>query len=163
MHHPQFLIVDRDDHVRSELRGFVQLAFPAARIADYSSAEHALEDIGINGADLLITDCKMPGMDGPMLVRKLRAQKLMLPIIMMSGASDARPLGEAAGINHFIEKRYLEIDLPGAIRRLLNACGFRDHAMRRPVALRRKASPYPLFGDESGTAPIIRHEQYAHL
>ena len=127
MQHPQFHIVDSDDHVRSELRGFVQLAFPSAHIADHSSAERALEDIELNGADLLITGCKMPGMDGPMLVRKLRAQKLALPIIMMSGASDVRTLGEAAGINYFIEKRYLEIDLAGAISRLLKAFGFQEH------------------------------------
>ena len=73
----------------------------------------------MEGADLVITNCHMPDMDGPTFVRTLREGKFTQPIIMVSGSDEARRLGAVAGVDRFIEKRYLDPDLAHAIHKLL--------------------------------------------
>ncbi|NTW83441.1 MAG: response regulator [Chlorobiaceae bacterium] len=65
--------------------------------------------------DLLITDIRMPGMDGLELVRKLRASsdaKLRsLPVIGMSGAIEEEEAAKHAGMNDF----RIKTDSPGLL------------------------------------------------
>jgi CheY-like chemotaxis protein len=119
MQHPQLIIVDDDEFVRSALHALAQEAMPAAHVADHGSCSQALEQIEADGADLIITNCHMPDMDGPTFVRTLREKHFTQPIIMVSGSEDARRLGTAAGIDRFVEKRYLDPDLAYAIHTLL--------------------------------------------
>jgi len=88
------------------------------RLARMSPAELRIKT---HGADLLITNFRMPGMDGPELVRELRAQEFDAPVIMVSGNPEARELGEAAGISQFVEKMDVTAALPKAILLLLEA------------------------------------------
>jgi len=44
-----------------------------------------------NGADLLVTDLRMPGMDGRELARRLREKKPGLPVLFISGWSPETP------------------------------------------------------------------------
>jgi DNA-binding response OmpR family regulator len=121
MRPPHLIVVDDEAAMRSLLTRLARIALPSAQISDHASAEGALQAIEIEGADLLITDCKMLGMDGPEFVRTLREKNFTMPIIMVSSSDDARVLGEEAGINEFIEKRYLTDHLGRAIQGLLNA------------------------------------------
>jgi CheY-like chemotaxis protein len=41
-------------------------------------------------ADLVLTDLKLPGMDGLALLEQIRAQNALLPVIVMSGPSKSR-------------------------------------------------------------------------
>ncbi len=52
--------------------------------------EEALEEIGDDPPDLVITDIRMPGMDGYELVRKLKERSPETPVLAISGyVSDA--------------------------------------------------------------------------
>jgi CheY-like chemotaxis protein len=44
-----------------------------------------------NGADILVTDLRMPGMDGRELARRLREKKPGLPVLFISGWSPETP------------------------------------------------------------------------
>jgi CheY-like chemotaxis protein len=115
---PELIVLDDDDVVRSIIHALAHESVPSANITDYASGFPALQQIEGGGTDLLITDCHMPDMDGPTLVKILRAKKMMVSIIMVSG-SDARELGEEAGIDCFVEKQHLFSELPDAIQTLL--------------------------------------------
>ena len=115
----KFAIVDDEDLVRSVIRDVVREAWPTAEIAEFASAKHAFHEIETGTVNLLITNCHMTDMDGPTLVRMLRKQKHSIPILMVSGSDDARQLGEAAGIDRFVAKNLLHIELVEAITTLL--------------------------------------------
>jgi CheY-like chemotaxis protein len=63
----------------------------------------------------------MPEMNGPTLVRAIRQMKNSIPIIMVSGSDEARDLGEKAGIDKFVQKSRLTVDLEDAIQTCLAA------------------------------------------
>ena len=58
----------------------------------------ALEALGGRLADLVLTDVMMPVMDGPELIRRMRADDRFraIPVILMSALPEAVPQGDAA-------------------------------------------------------------------
>ncbi len=66
------------------------------RVVTALSGEDALELIGRLPVDLVITDVRMPGMDGVELVRQLASRHPRLPVIVMTAFSSARLLRELA-------------------------------------------------------------------
>lgn len=118
-HDLQLLIVDDDDVTRDLVERLVRRAYPHAQVFAYASSLKVLQRIQSGHVDLLITNCHMPDMDGPTLVRSLREQKFSLPILMISGSPEAHALGAKAGIDGFIDKHMLVVNLHKAMRDLL--------------------------------------------
>lgn len=117
----RIVIVDDDDEIRSIVCALAHEALPNAIIGEHTSSMGALQEVECGGADLLITNCHMPDMDGPTLVQRIRQMKNSLPIIMVSASDDARALGEKAGIDKFVEKNRLTAELGHAIHTCLAA------------------------------------------
>jgi excisionase family DNA binding protein len=96
---PRILVVDDDEAVRDLIaRALTAAGYDVARAADGLAA---LERVAERGIDLLITDLRMPGMDGLALVREARRAAPGLPVIIITGfsteetATDAVALGVA--------------------------------------------------------------------
>ena len=120
MRPPKIAVVDDDDLIRAAVCDLVRETCPSAQVVEYRSATHALHEIGTGTVDLLVTNFHMPDMDGAALVRKVREQKHVLPIIMISASEGAQELGEAAGIDRFVPKHLLHPGLAEAIGALLS-------------------------------------------
>jgi CheY-like chemotaxis protein len=118
---PQVLVVDDDTAIREILVQLTRDTVPEAQISAVHNGREALADLKLHGADLVITNFSMPVMDGPELVRELRAREFAAPVIMVSSNPDAQAQGEAAGINRFVAKTEVFASLPGAILSLLEA------------------------------------------
>jgi CheY-like chemotaxis protein len=76
------LVVDDEEAV-----GYVfdrYLTIKGYRVSVAYSGEQAVEAFGRDTPDLVITDYKMPGMNGDELLRRLRALDPRLPAIMIS-------------------------------------------------------------------------------
>ena len=116
----QIVVVDDDESVRSVVSAVVREAIPTAAVTEHISSFAALEVIHGGATDLLITNCHMPDMDGPTLVRTIREEKNPIPIIMVSGSEEARELGELAGIDRFVPKHSIHASLTAAIHSLLD-------------------------------------------
>jgi two-component system cell cycle sensor histidine kinase/response regulator CckA len=98
------LLVEDEEAVRSfaaralRMRGY--------NVLEAGGGEEALEIVQ-GGADihLVITDVVMPNMDGPTMVKHVKALKPELPVIFMSGyAEEAFRRDEGAGDIHFLPK-----------------------------------------------------------
>jgi CheY-like chemotaxis protein len=76
------LIVDDEEAVGYVFERY--LAIKGYRVSLACSGEQALEAFGRDRPDLVITDFKMPGMNGDELLRRLRALAPGLPAIMIS-------------------------------------------------------------------------------
>lgn len=105
------------------------------RITTASEGAEALEQFSRGKFDLLITDFKMPRMNGLELIRKVRELNAGLPIILISGYAEALGLTEATtGADVVIPKSAHEVQqLVRSVNRLL----------RRPAAKKPAASLAP--------------------
>ncbi len=108
-----------------------------------SSGADALEQFSQHKYDLVVTDYKMPRMDGLELIVRLRKQAPDIPIVLVSGFVDALGLNEATtGADAVIQKSANEVThLIRAVNRLL----------------RRKPAKKPVSGD----ARPLKSKQHA--
>ena len=95
--------------------------------------------------DLIVTDFKMPRMNGVELIAKLRQQAPTIPIILLSGFADALGLDENnTGADIVIQKSANEVaNMVRAVHRLLRrATAKKPAASHRPIsrAKRKKSS-----------------------
>lgn len=110
------LIDDDDDGVRQSLTFSLTAAGLAVRA--YDSAVAFLEALPSLQPGCLVSDIRMPGIDGLELQRRLKALRINLPVIIMTGHGDIRLAVEAmkSGAVDFIEKPFDDDVLLSAIR-----------------------------------------------
>jgi CheY-like chemotaxis protein len=87
-----------------------------------AGGEAALDRIEEDEIDIVVTDLRMPEMDGFTLIRTLRAQYPNLPIVAASGVADGRT-DEAleAGANAFLAKPFSAETLQSTLYEALHA------------------------------------------
>jgi two-component system response regulator FixJ len=109
-------LIDDDDGVRHSLTFSLTAAGLAVRA--YDSALAFLDSVGSLQPGCIVSDMRMPGMDGLQLRRRLRELRVPLPMIIMTGHADIRMAVEAmkAGVADFIEKPFDDAALLAAIR-----------------------------------------------
>lgn len=83
---PLIAAVDDDFRVRESIKSLLESAGYAPLI--FSSAEEFLQSGKLAAATCVITDVRMPGMDGIELQRRIRLQRPALPVILISGHYD---------------------------------------------------------------------------
>jgi CheY-like chemotaxis protein len=101
------------------------------RIATASNGVDALEQFSDRKFDLVVTDYKMPRMDGLELIVGLRKMVPDLPVILISGFVDSLGLNEATtGADVVIQKSANEVShMVRAVARLL-----RKKPVKKPAA-----------------------------
>ena len=98
-------VIDDDDDARESLAFLLSTA--DIPVATYPSARAFLA-VAKEAAGVVITDVRMPEMDGLELVRRLNELGVGLPVIVMTGHGDVPLAVEAmkAGVMDFIEKPF---------------------------------------------------------
>jgi two-component system response regulator FixJ len=99
-------VVDDDVAVRQSL-SFL-LASDGLPVRLHESASAFLESVKEPASGCVVTDVRMPGIDGIELIRRLKARGFMLPVIVMTGHADVPLAVEAMkeGALDFIEKPF---------------------------------------------------------
>jgi two-component system, LuxR family, response regulator FixJ len=98
-------VVDDDDDARDSLAFLLSTA--DIPVATYPHAMAFLE-VAAQVRGVVVTDVRMPQMDGIELVRRLSGLNVALPVIVMTGHADVPLAVEAmkAGVLDFVEKPY---------------------------------------------------------
>jgi two-component system response regulator FixJ len=136
-------VIDDDDDARDSLAFLLSTA--EVPVETYPSARAFLAVAG-GAAGVVVTDVRMPEMDGLELVRRLTELGVHLPVIVMTGHGDVPLAVEAmkAGVVDFIEKPYDGETMLGAIRSALARQGVsRARDTERAEILSRLASLSP--------------------
>ncbi|MCE0507122.1 MULTISPECIES: sigma-54-dependent transcriptional regulator [unclassified Roseivivax] len=99
-------IVDDEKDMRQSISQW--LALSGYDTESFGSAEEALKTVGADYPGIVITDIKMPGMDGIQLLKKLMGLDSSLPVIMITGHGDVPMAVEAMRIGafDFLEKPF---------------------------------------------------------
>jgi two-component system response regulator FixJ len=125
-------LIDDDEAVRQALAFLLATAGHAVRV--YDSAEAFLSAAGEAQPGCIVSDVRMPGIDGLALQRRLKEIGVKLPEVIMTGHGDVPLAVEAmkAGAVDFIEKPFDDEVLLSAIRVALNR---QDETGRRDAEL----------------------------
>ena len=99
-------IVDDEQDMRQSISQW--LALSGFDTETFASAEEALKGLGPNYPGIVVSDIKMPGMDGMQFLRKLKGVDSSLPVIMITGHGDVPMAVEAMRIGafDFLEKPF---------------------------------------------------------
>jgi len=125
-------VIDDDADVRQSLAFLLSTAGIAVRV--HESAVAFLQALPTIEGGCIVTDVRMPGMDGIALQRRLKADNSSIPVIVMTGHGDIALAVEAmkAGAVDFIEKPFDDDALIGAIKTALSRG--RESSERRSAA-----------------------------
>ena len=103
---PKVLVVDDEASIRDLLAKTLALADYDVDVAP--SGQVALERLRANGYSLMITDLRMPGMDGLSVISEVRRLHARLPVIVITGFSSEATAIEAAnlGVSGYLTKPF---------------------------------------------------------
>jgi two-component system response regulator AauR len=132
------LIVEDDPHV---LLGCQQaLALEDIHSQGVGSAEEALALVGDNFAGIVISDIRLPGIDGLELLKRLKERDRSLPVVLITGHGDVSMAVGAMrdGAYDFMEKPFSPERLVEVARRALEQRGLAREvwSLRRQLAER---------------------------
>lgn len=116
---PRILLVEDDDAVRLGVEQALELA--DLPVISFAAAEPALAALRRDGADVLVSDIRLPGMDGLSLMRTALELDAGLPVVLMTGHGDiAMAVGAMReGAYDFIEKPFASDRLVATVTRAL--------------------------------------------
>jgi CheY-like chemotaxis protein len=131
---PLVLVVDDEKATRELIaRGLEKEGF---RLVAAASGEEALQLARERKPDVISLDVLMPGMDGWMVLRALKADPLTAPIpVVMVSMLDDRDIGHALGASDYLTKPFDRQKLVAALRR------YRRDGTQRPVLVVEDDAP----------------------
>ena len=116
----KILVVDDEISIRKLLFDLLEMERYYVELA--SSAEEALEKIKETDFDLIISDIRMPGMDGFKLLEKIRTMNVDSAVIFITGYGSVSDAVEAIklGVVDYIEKPFDIGQLKNLVSQILN-------------------------------------------
>ncbi|MGE5241012.1 MAG: sigma-54-dependent transcriptional regulator, partial [Bacteroidota bacterium] len=139
MNDRHILVTDDQEPHRDLMRDVLTASGYAVETA--ASGEEALERLQQNGFSLVLTDQMMRGMSGIDLMRRVRAQKPELPVVIVTahGTVDTAVNAMKAGATDYIQKPFTPEELLIVVRRVLE----RQDLVEEVRTLRQRiAEPY---------------------
>ncbi|KFE35528.1 sigma-54-dependent transcriptional regulator [Thioclava atlantica] len=129
-------VVEDDDDHRAALVDLVEAG--GHDCAGFASAQDALASA--ERPDLVVSDLRMPGMDGFALLEALKARAPDLPVVMITGHGDVSHAVRAMqlGAEDFLEKPYDGAHLLAVIERALRARAARTELARLQGEIARR-------------------------
>ena len=148
------LLIDDDD----ELRAAIADTFAIAGIdADaHADPRTALKGLDVDYPGIVVTDIRMPGMDGHAVFEAVRASDPELPVLLMTGHGDI-PMAVAAmdrGAFDFIAKPFATDHLVASVRRALETRRLVLENRRLRAALPAAEEDFPLIGTTPAMASL---------
>ena len=115
----QVLLIDDDPHLRQALSQTLDLA--GLKVSALADAHGVAARIERDWPGVVVSDIRMPGIDGLQLLQQLQEQDPELPVLLITGHGDVPLAVQAmrAGAYDFLEKPFASDDLLDSVRRAL--------------------------------------------
>ena len=103
---PRILLIDDEAIALSNLTHVLQRE--GYQVDAYKNGAAGLAALKVTDFDLVLTDLKMPGIDGLEVLREVRAKHADVPVIMITGHATLESAVEAmkAGAYHYLAKPF---------------------------------------------------------
>ena len=141
------VLVDDDDDFRAALEERLSLA--DYEVDAYASAEAALRRIGPDFPGVVVSDLRMPGLDGRGFLSRLQAIDDALPVVMITGHGDIAEAVDALaqGAYDFVAKPFAFDRLAVSLNRALEKRGLVLDNRALAAALPRAGPSLTLLGE----------------
>ncbi|MGX9568816.1 sigma-54-dependent transcriptional regulator [Pseudomonas viciae] len=115
----EVVLIDDDPHLRQALSQTLDLA--GLKILPLAEAKGVAEQLSRDWPGVVVSDIRMPGIDGLQLLGELHAQDPELPVLLITGHGDVPLAVQAmrAGAYDFLEKPFPSDHLLDSVRRAL--------------------------------------------
>jgi putative nucleotidyltransferase with HDIG domain len=126
----KILVVDDEDMIRDLC--YHILSAEGYQVSMVSNGKAALEELGRTPVDLLITDIKMPGIDGLELFERVKGRNFDLVTIFITGHGTLDTAIESLmrGVDGFVLKPFTQEELLGAVARAINSSRLKKENIR---------------------------------
>lgn len=123
MNGQRVLLVDDEEELRRSTAQALELF--GLNVQTFSNADHVLELTGFGFDGVVVSDIRMPGIDGMTLLHRIRDLDAEIPVILVTGHGDVQLAVKAMreGAYDFLEKPFTPQHLAGIIRRGLDRRG----------------------------------------
>ena len=144
-------IIDDDRSIRWVLEKALQKA--GMEVVCFPSAEGVMEALAQQQPDAIVSDIRMPGMDGLALLGQIREHYPQLPVIIMTAHSD---LDSAVAAFHGGAFEYLPkpFDVDEAIEQVARAC--RSGSVNKSESDEKAASSPEIIGEAPAMQEVFR-------
>jgi CheY-like chemotaxis protein/anti-sigma regulatory factor (Ser/Thr protein kinase) len=156
---PTVLVVD-DGKVDQRLAGRLLKDQLQVSVEYADNGRQALDLIKQRMPEVVVTDMKMPVMDGLELVEAIRQKHATLPVIVMTAVGSEELAAEALqkGATSYVPKRRLAQDLARVVKRLFTL-GSEHHPRIIRECVEYVETRFVLDNDCSRIAPLVRYLQ----
>ncbi|MBE7926229.1 sigma-54-dependent transcriptional regulator [Pseudomonas saudiphocaensis] len=115
----QVLLVDDDPYLRKALSQTLDLA--GLSVLDLDDARNLAQRLPADWPGVVVSDIRMPGIDGLQLLQQLQSHDAELPVLLITGHGDVQLAVQAmrAGVYDFLEKPFPSEALLDSVRRAL--------------------------------------------
>ncbi len=145
------ILIDDEEHIRVAATQALDLA--GYRVQAFGRADQALSALASDWPGAVISDIRMPGIDGMQFLQRARAIDPDLPVILVTGHGDVSMAVEAmrAGAYDFIEKPFAIEDLIDTVARALDkrALTIENRRLKNELAVHSLPGPR-IIGNTAG-------------
>jgi CheY-like chemotaxis protein/anti-sigma regulatory factor (Ser/Thr protein kinase) len=158
---PCILIVDDSLVQLRVVERLLQKHLPNTAVLSASGGDAALEMLDEHSVDLVLTDLQMPDGDGLHLVKEMRSNHPLVPVILMTGFGNEETATAAllAGAASYIPKRQLDAELIETVENVLELGKSNRQQSQILESLEECDFTFTLDNDVSLITPLITYLQ----
>src|SRR6058998_1845503 len=154
MNQPRVLLVDDDPALLQALPEALRLRMSEVTVDTADTATAALDRIASRDYHAIVTDIKMPGMDGLALLAEIRGRRPDTPILIITGHGeyDLALRALRGGAYDFIQKPIDREQVVASLHEAIRAHALNRRTKDRQLALERCASELAWVVEKLGRA-----------
>ena len=135
------LYVEDDVHTQELVIQFLRARFPQIALLFAQNGQEGLDLFAKNNPDIVVTDVRMPILDGIQMAKKIKELNKDVHIIALSAADEVNYILEAIdiGINNYVMKPLDMEKLIAALERCLEKISLREQLKQKEEYIRRMA------------------------
>jgi len=154
----KILVVD-DETVDQELAERCLQSIDGLEVLFASDGEEALETIEREHVDLILTDLRMPGIDGLELVERLSAEHPLIPVMLMTSQGNEQIAVRAlqAGAASYVPKHDLKKSLADTVEQMLLVAEARRSHAEILQFMSRFETHFELVNDPALITPVVAY------
>lgn len=105
------MLVEDNASFRNAVRNDLFSRFPSMKVMEASDGQEAFKNLASNPADLIFMDISLPGKNGILLTKEIKADHENTAVVMLSGydLNDYRKAAFQSGANGFIGKDSVDL------------------------------------------------------
>ena len=152
-HSSKICVIDDDRSIRFVLEKALEKA--EMQVVSYASADSALKAIALEEPAVVVTDIRMPGMDGLELLERINQQFPELPVIIMTAHSDLDSAVSAykGGAFEYLPKPF---DVDTAVALVTRALDVRTEQPSAAVSLEARQAVPEIIGKAPAMQEVFR-------